>query len=122
MPLPQPPRGDPLDQAIIAWADSSARLAAALRNAAPARPALTLAPPPHPAVALGAAVAAYWYWARVWHCTCQWHLAVEIHPIFHPWSWCGAASASILWQLWDRLKPVTRSQLRVRRAGTLSGK
>lgn len=87
-----------LEQVVIAWADATADLAQALRNLdyACAPPGLKLAPPPPvtiTAIAIGVVIAV---WQRVFHCACQWHLAIELHPGWvHCTGWCGAVAGSL---------------------------
>lgn len=113
MPLPQPPRGDPLDEAILAFAESGARLAACLRGAPAERPQLTLCPVARCGLAAAMAAALYCYWARTYHCAWTWHFAFEIHPAYRAVHWGAAAGASIIWQLWDRLPPKARLWLAI---------
>lgn len=114
-PMKPDTRGDPLDDAIIEWADASARLAAALRGASP-QPRLCIVRAQRarysPAL-LAALVATYWLWAHSYRCACTWHLAFEVHPLFQAVHWMTAVSASVIWQLFDRAKraPVPSARL-----------
>lgn len=107
MDLPRNGRGLD-DDVIIAWADASARLAAELRRAQGAQPRPELCivrdrPPCQHAAMIGAAVAIlYWPYTKLFHCACQWHLAFEVHPLFHAVHWMTATGVSILWQVYDR--------------------
>lgn len=102
----RPMTRDELRQAALAQARSAARLAELmvrlLDDEGECVRSLSLVPEPCAAASYAAVIFGplYWYWCRVYHCACQWHLAIEVHPLFHV-SWCAAVGASVTWKLWD---------------------